>query len=246
MSSSVSNDRHDSLIYRNINFAYPSQSAKSLQQLVYHFFKSSELQKKKNDIFFRTQLELKKGKSYALIAPNGTGKTTLFRLLSSILPGAIPAESYKTLSFIDSIPPFISNIKVEANLTIFQNINNFDDSPRMINTILKEAGLDELRGKRMEQLSSGMISRLCLALVKCNHADLYLLDEVMNFGDHEFKQKLATIIRQKKEAGCTIIQAGHHLEELSKSCDHVLHINNKQLSVFDDLGQFITFYQNPC
>lgn len=231
---------------QGITFSYPTTSAKSLQQWAKNIFVKKCRHNKQNIIFKNAEIILKGGQCYALSAPNGAGKTTLFRILSSILPGMATQSNLKVVSFIDSTAPFITNISVELNIKIFLTIHNSPSDEVVCREILNKANLLDYRQSRIENLSSGMISRLCLALLYFLPADLVLLDEVINYGDLDQKKELAQLIEYLRSRGQAIIIAGHDLQLMRMCCTGGLGIDRAKIIPFPNLEDCLMHYETQC
>lgn len=156
-------------------------------------------------------LELVKGKTYALVGASGSGKTTIANLLCGfyqpdkghILVDGVPLQEISLHDLRQHIGLVSQNIHLFDD-TIWENIRygNFDREPDEIKRVVHQVGLDgrmDLQGKIGEQggqLSGGQKQRITLARALLRQAELLILDEAVAALDSASEQAIFSHIRQ--------------------------------------------------
>ena len=180
-----------------------------------------------NDI----NLNIKEGKIFGIIGPNGVGKTTLLRCLSGIYSTSTGEVLYDNESVYDN-PKVKSRIGYVADENIMPSgfkveeiikynklaYDSFDENRfNELNDIFKIQ-----RKKYIFQLSKGMKMRLSLMIALSIKAEYLILDEPTSGLDAILKKKLINILLDEVfENNTTIIISSHHLNELEQICDDV-------------------------
>lgn len=176
-------------------------------------------------------LNIKEGKIFGIIGPNGVGKTTLLRCLTGIYNCSSGSVTYDRQEVYDN-----TEVKRKIGYVADENImqTNFK-----VSEILKyykysykdfnEEKFNELNkifnipvNKYIFQLSKGMKMRLSIVLAFSINAKYLILDEPTSGLDAILKNKLLKIfIDEVFENNTTIIISSHHLNELERICDDV-------------------------
>jgi len=168
---------------------------------------------------------------YGFIGENGSGKTTIMRLLTGLAEptsgsftmfgvGNKDADIYKArkkLSAIVEKPSLIPSLTAKDNIHfigIYLGIKLTDEE---IDALLKKVHLEEVGKKKVGNFSLGMRQRLGIALALINHPKLMFLDEPMNGLDPEGIAELRELLVElNKSEGITIVISSHILSELEK------------------------------
>lgn len=199
---------------------------------------SFEIEEKKilNDI----NLNIKEGKIFGIIGPNGVGKTTLLRCLSGIYQATSGEVLYDNNSVYDN--PIVKNkigyvadenimpagFKVEEIIKYNKLAYKSFDEKRFkeLNDIFKIP-----RNKYIFQLSKGMKMKLSLMIALSIKAEYLILDEPTSGLDAILKKKLINILLDEVfEKSTTIIISSHHLNELEQICDDVAILEDGAIS----------------
>lgn len=176
----------------------------------------------------KINMSVKKGDIYALIGKNGAGKTTLLRLFTGQNApdyGSIELfgkkgthglnEARKRTGAIIETPAFYPFFSAERNLEYYR-IQRGIDNPSVVETVLKETGLYEVKDKKFKNFSLGMKQRLGIALSLMHDPEFLILDEPINGLDPAgIVEMRKLMLRLNKENGLTIIISSHILSELA-------------------------------
>ena len=178
-------------------------------------------------------LRVPTGQVFGLLGPNGSGKTTMVRILSTILN---PTEGSATVAGFDVVkqPGRVRKsiglagqfAAVDENLTGFENLRmvgflNHMDKGRAISRsreLLIEFGLDDFSNKLVKTYSGGMRRRLDLAAALVADPPILFLDEPTTGLDPQSRQDLWAIIEGLVEGGTTVLLTTQYLEEADRLC----------------------------
>lgn len=181
-------------------------------------------------------LRIEKGEIYGLLGPNGGGKTTLFRILSTLLE---PSEG--TVRILDRdllrdaaeirarIGVVFQNASLDLKLTVFENLRHQGHLyglrgralKERIESILRRVGLTDREDDRTEELSGGLRRRVDLARGLLHRPELLLFDEPSSGLDPLARRTLWDDLQKlREEQGVTALLTTHFIEEAER-CDRV-------------------------
>lgn len=203
---------------------------KSLRESISSFFKKNE--EIEVDEFWALQninLTLRKGECVGIYGPNGSGKTTILKLISSI--------TYPTKGEIKvngKVAPLISvGAGFHNDLTGRENIitNGTILGMKLKEIKKKEESIiefSEIDGKFLDmpvrKYSTGMYTRLGFSVAVHSTAEILLLDEILAVGDEQFREKCHEKIKELKDTK-SIILVSHSMEIMRKIVDRIVYIN---------------------
>jgi len=173
------------------------------------------------------------GSIYGFVGENGSGKTTIMRLLTGL---ATPNNGTYSLFGIDykdrnvyevrkDISAIVEAISIVPSFTAFENLKmaslyygvtpqkNYDE-------LLKRVGLEGVGKKKAKNFSLGMKQRLGIAILLLNNPKLMFLDEPMNGLDPSGIASLRELIIDLNHQGITFVISSHILSELEKVATH--------------------------
>ena len=181
-------------------------------------------------------LTLPSGGIYGLLGPNGAGKTTLISLLAGLLTVAdgnislngqplaeARAANPRAIALVPQDYAFYPMLTVAENLAFFAGALGLarDERRQQIDTAIAFARLEQVTGKRAEQLSGGLRRRLNLAIGLLGRPQLLLLDEPTVGVDPQSRSFLLESIAALPAAGTTVLYTRHYMEEVEAICQRV-------------------------
>lgn len=192
----------------------------------------------KNVVLNDLSLELDGGEVWALVAPNGTGKTTFLDCITNLIPYQSGEIFVNGISNIDS-SIFKKLSYLQDSSILFPNLTGYDH----IKFVSKVQQLPNLRIKEVVELtdigkfykrpvktySLGMKQRLLLAISLVNNPEIILLDEPFNGLDPSSQIELRILLRKISESGTLVILSTHFLGEISQLTDKLLFLKDKKI-----------------
>lgn len=196
---------------------------------------TKELCKKygKNLVVDHVNLHVPEGSIYGFVGENGSGKTTIMRLLMGLANptsgdyslfniSSKDSQIYKIRNQISAIveaPSLVPTMTAKQNLKyacLYYGVKDFS----IIDKVLKQVGLGDTNKKKVKNFSLGMKQRLGIAVLLLNNPKLLLLDEPMNGLDPQGIAELRELIIQLNKEGITFLISSHILAELEKVATH--------------------------
>jgi ABC-type polysaccharide/polyol phosphate transport system ATPase subunit len=167
-------------------------------------------------------LELEPGASLGLFGINGSGKTTILRMMAGVMyPYAGRVElSGKIGALIDLKAGLHPDLSGKENVYITGALLGFrrKEIARRFDEIVAFAELEDAITRQVKFFSSGMQLRLGFAIAAFMDPDILLVDEVLGVGDAAFQQKCLDRTRDMIASGATLVFVSHHLESIEGLC----------------------------
>ena len=199
--------------------------------------------KRRKVILDRASFRVELGNSLGILAPNGTGKTTIINMMAG-LEKPDEGEIRKTcrvsfpLGFMGGV---VSRHSGRENTRFIARLYGLD--PDYVEAFCRWlCGLEEYFDMPVGTYSQGMRARLTFALLLALEFDIYLIDEGMpSTTDVDFNRKAGAILRDRlKEA--TVIVVSHQASTLEKFCRTAAVLRDGQLYMFDTLEEAKRMY----
>lgn len=207
-------------------FNTDSGNRKIKDYLVYHQNK----EKKKITVLDDISFNVKKGEVLGIIGRNGSGKSTMLKLLSKIIrPNSGTIETCGRTSCLIELgagfhPDMTGRENTYINASIFGISNKTVDE--RFQEILDFSEIGEHIDKKVRNYSSGMYMRLAFSIAINVDADILLIDEILAVGDLQFQKKCFDKLDEIKKKGTTIILVTHSTPQVRRICDNVIWIDN--------------------
>lgn len=196
-------------------------------------------------ILDRASFTVELGNSLGILAPNGTGKTTIINMMAGIEK---PDEGRITRSSRISFPlGFMGGVngRHTANENARYIARLYDLDPDYVEAFCRWlCDLDEYFDQPLSVYSAGMKQRFSFALLLALEFDIYLIDEGMpNNTDAEFNRKAGNILRDRLK-GSTVIVVSHQAATLEKFCKSAAVLRNGRLHMFETLEEAKQMYHH--
>ena len=184
--------------------------------------------------------EVEKGEIFGIIGPDGAGKTTLFRILTTLIladsgtamvDGCEVVKDYKLIrNRIGYMPGRFSlyqDLTVEENLTFFATVFNtsIEENYELIKDIYQQ--IEPFKTRRAGKLSGGMKQKLALSCALIHKPTVLFLDEPTTGVDPVSRKEFWEMLKKLKHQGITILVSTPYMDEASL-CDRIALIQNGQ------------------
>lgn len=178
-------------------------------------------------------LRLEQGRIYAMLGPNGSGKTTFMKMVSGLVKPTqgtllyknmpIGVETKKEIAYMSTEPYFYSYMTVEEVGKYYKDFfEDFDDAKYKKLIAEMELSMND----KVTKLSSGMMAKMKIAVTMARKAKLFLLDEPLNGIDLIAREKIIKSILSAVSEDTTIVVSSHLVDELETVVDSVVFMKN--------------------
>lgn len=181
-------------------------------------------------------LKLEPGLVYAMLGPNGSGKTTWMKMAAGLVKPSmgemlyqgtpVGRESKKEIAYMSTEPYFYNWMSVADVGKYYQDF--FEDfSMERYHQMLERMELTE--DMKAKKLSSGMMAKLKIAVTMARSAKIYLLDEPLNGIDLLARDQIMTSILEATDKDVTLVVSSHLVDELERVVDAAIFMKEGQL-----------------
>jgi len=189
--------------------------------------------------------EVSKGEIFGLIGPDGAGKTTLFRILTSLIladsgtafvDGLDVVKDYvglrKHIGYMPGRFSLYQDLSVEENLKFYATIFNttIQENYYLIKDIYQH--IEPFKHRRAGKLSGGMKQKLALSCALIHKPKILFLDEPTTGVDPVSRKEFWEMLRRLKEDGITIVVSTPYMDE-ANLCDRIALIQNGRIFSID-------------
>lgn len=185
-------------------------------------------------LFDSVTFGINEGDKIGLIAKNGTGKSTLLRILSGEEApdsGSVTFRNGLRVGFLAQIPDFAPGKSILDNLLATMPEEHHDDWNREdhVRQMLSQLGISDC-GIMPEHMSGGQIKRAALAQVFLAAPDLLILDEPTNHLDLETVEWLENYLTRQR---ITLLMVTHDRYFLDRVCNKIIEIDMQQIFTYE-------------
>jgi ABC-type multidrug transport system ATPase subunit len=185
--------------------------------------------------------EVERGELFGLIGPDGAGKTSLFRILTTLLladsgtaivDGLDVVQDYKQVrNRVGYMPGRFSlyqDLTVEENLNFFATVfgTTVKKNYHLIRDIYQQ--IEPFKNRRAGQLSGGMKQKLALSCALIHKPSVLFLDEPTTGVDPVSRKEFWEMLKRLKQQGITILVSTPYMDEASM-CDRIAFIQNGKI-----------------
>lgn len=181
-------------------------------------------------------LNIPKGKIVGLLGPNGSGKTTMIKLMNNLLQadeGSIEIKGMKpsieTKRIVSYLPEktYLNDwMKVKDILGFFKDFYADFDMEKA-DQMIESLKID--KNEKLKTMSKGTKEKVQLILVMSRNSDLYILDEPIGGVDPAARSYILKTILANYNENSTLLIATHLISEIENICDDVIFISNGEI-----------------
>jgi len=178
--------------------------------------------------------EVEKGNIFALLGSNGAGKTTIVKILTTLLKqdsGTVTVNGFDVAAEPDHVRQSISLtgqfaavdeiLTGRENLIMIARLRHLDNTRQVADDLLNRFGLTDAADRRVSTYSGGMRRRLDIAMSLIGKPQLIFLDEPTNGLDPEARIEVWKTVKELANNGTTILLTTQYLEEAEQLADRI-------------------------
>jgi len=178
--------------------------------------------------------EVEKGSIFALLGSNGAGKTTIVKILTTLLKhdgGTAAVNGFDVASRPDNVRQSISLtgqfaavdeiLTGQENLIMIAKLRHLKNPRQVADNLIKRFGLTNAADRRVSTYSGGMRRRLDLAMSLVGKPQVIFLDEPTTGLDPEARIEVWKIVKELAEGGTTVFLTTQYLEEAEQLADRI-------------------------
>jgi ABC-2 type transport system ATP-binding protein len=163
-------------------------------------------------------LTIDSGEMFALIGPDGAGKTTFFRIVTGLLKptsGELRLEGHRDFGFVPQRFALYPDLTIDENLALRARLYGLDGSAAKTRgqELLSRVGLGRFGARMAGNLSGGMKQKLALCAALLTKPDLLLLDEPTTGVDPVSRREFWSMLHELHHEGLTIVVSTPYMDE---------------------------------
>jgi len=190
------------------------------------------------------------GSIFALLGSNGAGKTTMVKILTTLLKPdggtasvggfdvlSQPARVRESISLTGQFAAVDAILTGRENLVMLAKLRQVKNPRRVADDLLERFGLADAAGRRVSAYSGGMRRRLDIAMSLIGNPPIIFLDEPTTGLDPEARIEVWQEIQKLADGGTTVFLTTHYLEEAEKLADRIAILHGGTIIVSGTLAE---------
>jgi ABC-2 type transport system ATP-binding protein len=205
-------------------------------------------------------LDIREGEVFGYIGPNGAGKTTTLKILAGLITkfeGSVRvagndvvkdrSKAHAVIGFMPQSCGFQSWRTVQSALDSLGELSGVPEDLRAkrIPALLERFKLLDARYKKVKELSGGMTQKLGLIQALLHEPKLLVLDEPLEGLDPPSRNLLKAIIRERQNAGTTVLFSSHILSDVDDVADRIGILNRGKIATSGSIRELVTDFGLP-
>lgn len=190
---------------------------------------------------------VEKGTLLGIIGSNGSGKSTILKVLAGIMPptkGSLKANG-SVAALLELGAGFDGDLTVKENVYLRGALLGYEKEfvDEEYAQIIDFSELEQFEDVAFKKLSSGMKSKLAFSIASRVSPDILVLDEVLSVGDIGFKQKSEKRMRELMGDGTTTILVSHSMQQIREMCTQVVWLEKGEMRGIGDTKTMCDMYE---
>jgi ABC-2 type transport system ATP-binding protein len=211
-----------------------------------------DLQKSYKDLHVLrgVDFDVARGSIFALLGSNGAGKTTVVRILSTLLKADAgrasvnsfdvvtqPANVRESISLTGQFAAVDEVLTGRENLVLIARLRHLKDAGQIADDLLARFQLTDAAKRRVSAYSGGMRRRLDIAMSLIGNPPVIFLDEPTTGLDPQARVEVWRAVKQLAEQGTTVLLTTQHLDEAEQLADRIAILNEGRIIVNGTLAE---------
>jgi ABC-2 type transport system ATP-binding protein len=189
---------------------------------------------KDTEVLKGVDLEVKRGQIFALLGSNGAGKTTMVKILTTLLRqdggtavvnghdiASMPNQVRRSISLTGQFAAVDEMLTGRENLVMIAKLRHLDHPRQVADRMLNRFGLTDAADRKPSAYSGGMRRRLDIALSLVGNPPIIFLDEPTTGLDPEARIEVWKIVKELADSGTTIFLTTQYLDEAEQLADRI-------------------------
>lgn len=220
---------------------------KSFRNDILKLFKLNKQNFKKIKALDSLSFNIYKGEKIAVIGNNGSGKSTLMRILSGITKptyGEVILRETITSALQGSFA-FQNDLTARDNIYQFCALKglNLKKTNDIFNTIVEFAECENFIETPIKRFSSGMSMKLALSIAINIPGEIMIFDEIFNYIDSKFKEKVIGFLKKDSLKEKTLILVSHDKHLVNSLCEKAILMEKGNIKLIGTLEEVFKNYQ---
>lgn len=221
---------------------YRNQWSRLLELMTFGFVQTHEPHWALREV----SLKVNKGESLGVIGVNGSGKTSLLKVLTRVTPPSggnfvVQGEVSAILGLGTVFHPLFDGYQNAAIGCYLRGFNK-KEVEKWMPEILDFSELGDSMKDPLRTYSNGMRMRLAFAVATAKRPDILIIDEALAVGDARFQKKCLTRINEYRAQGTALLFVSHGMDMVKKFCQRVVLLDNGKILGDGPAEQIITQY----
>ena len=217
-----------------------------LKRTILAFLEGKYRQPAKKIVLDNIDLTIGCGEKIGIIGANGSGKSTMLKLISGILEPTSGKVRVKgnVAPLIELGAGFDGDLSVMDNIILYGVMLGFSQAEMVdrADLILDFAELQDYALVPVKGLSSGMTARLGFAIATDVKPDILILDEVLSVGDVSFKNKCSQRMEEFWQDHVTVLLVSHSMEMIRQNCHKAIWMEQGQIRMMGETNNVVDEY----
>jgi len=198
----------------------------------------------KKEVLKNINFTIAPGKIIGLLVKNGTGKSTLIKLINDLLTPTsgeilvngkgVGVESKKIIAYLPERTYLDKSMTVDKTIEFFESFYEDFDSEKA-RKLLADLELDT--SEKLAKMSKGMQEKVQLVLVMSRKASLYILDEPLGGVDPATRDYILDTILTNFNEGASVIISTHLVSDIERILDEVIFIDKGKIVLKSDTDE---------
>ncbi|MEZ4643229.1 MAG: ABC transporter ATP-binding protein [Chloroflexota bacterium] len=237
--------------FENISkrFVYSAASPRTMLEMLVNSVSRKDQFRQEQDLWAvkNLDMEIRQGQCLGLIGRNGSGKSTVLKLITRILrptTGRMVVRG-RVSALLELGAGFHPDLTGRENVYLNASVLGLSrtDVDQSFDSIIAFSELGNFIDMPVKHYSSGMYMRLGFSIAIHVRPDVLIVDEVLAVGDQAFQNKCIEHIYKMKRQGVTIVIVSHHASTIRSLCTHALWLDKGSMKAYGLVQEVLPQYE---